>query len=108
MSDKTKEVSMSPAPDSPKAGETAIDNRVKKHSTRRDFITRALVGAVAVTTTAKLAEKTATYISDADNNKKYFKDIAAGDRAMKEREYVVMSVREKKEYLEEILSGYRK
>lgn len=89
------------------SGESAIDNRVKKHSSRRGFIAKTLISAVAITTTAKLAKKTAS-LMEPDHQKEYLKDIAAGDRALRQTRYEVMSRAEKRDLVRTLVESYRK
>lgn len=78
----------------------AVENRVRKHSTRRGFLRNAVIGAVAVTATAKLAQKTGSVLMpDPEYQRKYALDVTSGDGELKSRKYVVMSEREKREYV---------
>ena len=58
------------------------------------------MGAVALAGTAELASVTASSISGDTAQQLYGKDILAGDRVLKDREYVVMSDQEKEEMVQ--------
>jgi len=75
-------------------------------TSRRDFFRKAAVGAVAVTGTAELAKVTASSLADEDARTLYEKDIAAGDRVLVEREYVLMSDQEKDEMVQGFVDNY--
>jgi len=90
------------------SNDSAARNVAKKHSSRRGFIKKALISAVAVATTAKLAEKTASLIAESDHQKEYLGDVLPGDRVMSEREYVLMSDSEKKNLVRSFEKDYRK
>jgi len=99
MTDKTKGVRQSPGAVSPESLEAAVDNKTRKHSSRRGFIRGAIISAVAVTATAKLAKKTVSLLPEADYQKAYLGDIEAGDRALKKARITLMSESDKKELL---------
>ena len=75
---------------------------------RRAFFKRAAVGAVALTGTAEIAKHVASTIPDHTPQMRYEKDIQAGDSAMSEWEYVVMSDQEKQEMVQTFLDNYKK
>ncbi|MFQ5465368.1 MAG: hypothetical protein ACE5EI_05515 [Thermodesulfobacteriota bacterium] len=99
MTDKTKGARPNPGPASPEILEAAVDNKTRKHSSRRGFIRGAIISAVAVTATAKLAKKTVSLLPEVDYQKAYLGDIEAGDRALKKTRITLMSEKEKKELL---------
>jgi len=82
------------------------DTEKPPRTSRRDFFRKAAVGAVAVTGTAELAKVTASSLADEDARTLYEKDIAAGDRVLVEREYVLMSDREKDEMVQGFVDNY--
>jgi hypothetical protein len=82
-------------------------SKAPQQSSRRDFFRKAAVGAVAVTGTAELAKVTASSLADEDARTLYEKDVAAGDRVLVEREYVLMSDREKDEMIQGFVDNYR-
>ncbi len=88
--------------------DSAVANMAKKHSSRRGFIKKALISAVAVAATAKIAKKTASIIAKPDHQTDYLDDIIPGDRAMSEREYVLMSDSEKKKLVSSFEKNYGK
>ena len=90
------------------SADSVAGNMAKKHSSRRGFIKKALISAVAVAATAKLAEKTASMIAEPDHQKEYLGDVLPGDRVMAEREYVLMSDSEKKQLVGSFEKDYRK
>ena len=75
-------------------------------TSRRDFFKKAAVGAVAVTGTAELAKVTASSLADDDAQTLYEKDVAAGDRVLAERDYVLMSDQEKKAMIQGFVDDY--
>jgi secreted PhoX family phosphatase len=75
-------------------------------TSRRDFFKKAAVGAVAVTGTAELAKVTASSLTDDNAQTLYAKDIAAGDRVLAERDYVLMSDQEKKAMIQGFVDDY--
>jgi hypothetical protein len=78
------------------------------HSSRRGFIRGALLTTVAFTTTASLAKKASTLIPVPDHEDTARNELIAGDRRLKQRQYVVMTEREKREYLDTLLENSRK
>lgn len=80
-----------------------VENKVKKQSSRRDFIRKALFSGIAVAATAGLAKKTVSVISEGDNQQRYLDDILPGDGILSRSRYTVMS-REEKETLVKMFS----
>ena len=78
------------------------------HSSRRGFIRGALLTTVAFTATASLAKKASTLIPMPDHEDAARNELIAGDRKLKQRKYVVMTEREKREYLDTLLENSRK
>ncbi len=67
----------------------------EKEISRRSFFKKAAVGAVALAGTSELADLVASSVSETSPSELYAKDILPGDRVLAEREYVLMSDREK-------------
>jgi hypothetical protein len=88
------------------ASDRSRAEKVEKVS-RRDFFKKTAVGTVALTGTAELARVTASSIPDDTAQQLYGKDILAGARVLKEREYVVMSDQEKEEMIQGFVDDYR-
>ena len=85
----------------------STESRVN-HSSRRGFIRGALLTTVAFTATASLAKKASTLIPVPDQANAARNELIAGDRRWQQRRYVVMTDREKREYLETLLENSRK
>ncbi len=96
--DRSREV-VNPAP---------AENVMKRHSSRRNFLKGALLSTVAVAGTATLAKKASNLIPEPDLEEKAMIESLAGDKILGDREYVMMSSREKREYLETLLENSRK
>jgi len=86
----------------------SVENSLKRHTSRRGFLKKALVSTVAVAGTATLAKKASTLIPEPDYKEAARREILAGDKILGEREYVVMSDREKNAYLDTLLEKSRK
>ena len=84
------------------------ESSVKHHSSRRGFIRGALLTTVAFTATASLAKKASTLIPVPDHEDEARSELIAGDRRLKQRQYVVMTEKEKREYLDTLLENSRK
>ena len=90
------------------ATDPSIGEQDKKTLSRRRFFKRAAVGAVALTGTAELAKQAASSIPDPDPQHLYEKDIQAGDAAIAEWEYVVMSKEEKQDMVQALIDNHKK
>jgi hypothetical protein len=86
----------------------SVDNRMKRHSSRRNFLKGALLSTVAVAGTATLAKKASSLIPEPDHEESARMELLAGEKVLRGREYVVMSSREKREYLDILLENSRK
>ncbi len=76
-------------------------------TSRRDFLKKAAVSTAAVTVTAGLAKKVVGVATEVDAKRAYREDILAGDRAWRDREYVVMTDTEKRELVRTFIDNYR-
>jgi len=85
----------------------SAEHRVN-NSSRRGFIRGALLTTVAFTATASLAKKASILIPLPDHEGAARNELIAGDRTLQQRQYVVMTDREKREYLETLLENSRK
>jgi hypothetical protein len=86
----------------------SVENRMKRHSSRRNFLKNALLSTVAVAGTATLAKKASTLIPEPDHEEAARRELLAGDKVLRGREYVVMSSREKMKYLDILLKNSSK
>ena len=86
----------------------SVENRMKRHSSRRNFLKNALLSTVAVAGTATLAKKASSLIPEPDHKEAALRESLAGDKVLREWEYVVMSSREKREYLDALLENSKK
>ena len=73
---------------------------------RRGFFAKAAVGAVAVTGTAGLAKVVVDTVPVPDLQDLYRKDHLAGEQELKQREYVLMTDREKKDMVQSMVDRY--
>lgn len=73
---------------------------------RRGFFKKAAVGAVSITGTAGLAKVVADSVRQPDLQGLYAKDGLAGEQELKQREYVLMSDREKKDMVQSFVDSY--
>jgi hypothetical protein len=83
----------------------SAENRMKRHSSRRNFLKGALLSTVAVAGTATLAKKASALIPEPDHEESAQMELLSGDKVLKEHEYVVMSSREKRAYLDILLEN---
>jgi len=90
------------------AAPDAVENKLKQHTSRRGFLKKAVVSTVAVTATAALAKKASDLIVEPDYEKAVADEILAGDKSLRAREYVLMTDREKKDYLHALLENSTK
>ncbi|MFQ5328757.1 MAG: twin-arginine translocation signal domain-containing protein [Thermodesulfobacteriota bacterium] len=86
----------------------SVKNRMERHSSRRGFLKKALLSTVAVAGTATLAKKASNLIPKPDYKEAALRESMAGDKALRGREYVVMSSSEKRAYLDTLLENSRK
>lgn len=85
---------------------TAIDNMVKARSSRRGFLKKAIVGAVAVTATAAVAKKTGDVLLKEDLQQAYLNDVLPGDKVLSARQYVEMTPEEKRTLVSTLKKNY--
>lgn len=87
--------------------QTGIDNMVKARSSRRGFLKKAIVGAVAVTATAAVAKKTGDVLLKEDVQQAYLNDVLPGDKVLASRQYVEMTAEEKKSLVASLQNNYK-
>lgn len=86
--------------------ETRVDNAVKAHSSRRGFLKKAVVSAVAVTATAAAAKKAGDLLLKEDAQQAYLNDVLPGDKVLASRQYVVMTREEKRSLVARLEKDY--
>jgi hypothetical protein len=86
--------------------QSGIDNMVKARSSRRGFLKKAIVGAVAVTATAAVAKKTGDVLLKEDPQQAYLNDVLPGDSILAGRQYVEMTRDEKKSLVARLIKNY--
>lgn len=74
---------------------------------RRGFIKHTAVGGIAVAYTVGVGKFVASIVPDDASQKAYLKDVLPGDRVMMEREYVLMTEREKKQIVQMFIEDYK-
>ena len=77
-------------------------------TSRRQFVKKALVSSVALTSTGVLANKVASLVPDNSSQKSYLNDVLPGDRVMMNREFVMMTDEEKKMMIGRFVKNYKK
>lgn len=85
----------------------AIDNKAAAPTSRRGFLSKAIVAGVAVTATAGLAKKTSEVLLKEDFQKAYLNDVLSGDSVLASRQYVLMSKEEKAELLKRLFQFHK-
>ncbi|MBI1912081.1 MAG: hypothetical protein HYS21_08770 [Deltaproteobacteria bacterium] len=95
------------APESLDTIKDGVENKVKKHVSRRSFFKKALVTTVAVTATAGLAKKASTLIPTENFEKLYLNDVLPGDIELAKRQYVLMTEQEKAALVRDLESNYK-
>jgi hypothetical protein len=83
-------------------------DKVQNCSSRREFVKKALVSSVALTSTGVLSKKVASLIPDNNSQTAYLSDILPGDRVMMNREFVLMTDDEKKKIIRKFIKDYNK
>lgn len=73
---------------------------------RRGFFKRAAVGAVSITGTAGMAKVVVDSVPQPDKREKYMQDGLAGEQELKNREYVLMSDREKSDMVQSFIDNH--
>ncbi len=86
----------------------AIENKAAAQTSRRGFLSKAIVAGVAVTATAGIAKKTSEVLLKEDFQKAYLKDVLSGDNVLASRQYVLMSKEEKAELLKRLFQFHKK
>ncbi len=90
----------------PEVLKTAV-KAVSEGVSRRGFLKNAAVATTVVAAAAGITKTISTIIPKENFQKKYADDILAGDKALVEREYVVMSDEEKKDIVKQFESSYK-
>ncbi|MBI2399829.1 MAG: twin-arginine translocation signal domain-containing protein [Deltaproteobacteria bacterium] len=83
-----------------------IDNIVKARSSRRGFLKKAIIGAVAVTATAAVAKKAGDVLLKEDAQQAYLNDVLPGDKVLSGMQYVEMTASEKKTLVARLVKNY--
>jgi len=73
---------------------------------RRGFFRKAAVGAVSITGTAGLAKVVVDSVPKPSQRERYRKDHLAGEQELMQREYVLMSDREKADMVRMFVDNY--
>ncbi len=84
------------------------DTSTEKGLHRRTFLKGMLAGGVVLSTGGIIAGKLMSSGGAINPQKAYLRDILAGDRVLREREYVLMSDDEKRRLLAFFEANYRK
>ncbi len=74
---------------------------------RRGFFRKAALGAASVSGAAGLAKVVVDSVPHPDQKQLYTKDAHAGEQELAEREYVLMSDREKREMVQTFVDNYQ-
>lgn len=88
-----------------------MSEEIKKEGvdhSKRAFLTKALIGGVAVVSTAAIAKKVVSSSSVKDVKGAYLKDEQMQDRVMKDKQYVLMTSEEKEQMVQMFVSDYYK
>ncbi len=80
----------------------------KKRLHRRTYLNGMLAGGVVLSTGGIIAEKVLSSAGSVNPQEAYLRDVVAGDRVLKEREYVLMSEEEKRRLIAFFETNYRK
>lgn len=73
---------------------------------RRQFFTRATLGAASVTGTATLTKMVIDSVPQPDLHQRYAKDASNGEQELRERKYVLMSEREITDMVQTFVDDY--
>ena len=76
-------------------------------ASRRGFFRKAALGAASVSGTAGLAKVVVDSVPHPEQKELYTKDAHAGEQELAEREYVLMSDREKREMVQSFVDNYQ-
>lgn len=83
--------------------QTVQDNEINVK--RRNFFKKAAVGAASVSGTAGLATAVVDSMPKPDLKDKYQKDAIAGEQELQNRDYVVMSDKEKEDIVQSFIDS---
>ncbi len=83
------------------------DNKAMARTSRRGFLSKAVIAGVAVAATAGVAKKTGDLIFKEDHQKAYLDDVLPGDEVLASRQYVAMTGEEKKNLLRRLFEFHR-
>ncbi|MBE7416053.1 MAG: hypothetical protein HS130_12905 [Deltaproteobacteria bacterium] len=83
------------------------DNKAMARTSRRGFLSKAVVAGVAVAATAGLAKKTGDLIFKEDHQKAYIDDLTQGDSVLASRQYIVMTKEEKRDLLKSLFEFHK-
>jgi len=84
-------------------------SKAKDGLSRRIFLKKALISGVAMATTVSLAKKVSTLaIPDLNPQKLNMNDVIAGDIAMAQKKYILMTKREKEDLVQFFVENYQK
>ncbi|WKZ33105.1 MAG: hypothetical protein QY316_01465 [Thermodesulfobacteriota bacterium] len=83
------------------------DTLAMARTSRRGFLSKAVVAGVAVAATAGIAKKTGDLIFKEDHQKAYLDDLSQGDSVLASRQYVVMTKEEKKDFLKRLFEFHK-
>jgi hypothetical protein len=90
---------------------SAADNKIKKNcsslATRRTFIKQAVVGGIAVSSTAWLAKVVVAAVSENSSERANLKDNLRQERIMMEKEYALMTKQEKEQLVQMFINSYK-
>ena len=78
-----------------------------KNPLRRTFIKKAVVGGIAVVSTASLAKKVSSMASADSANKAYLNDDIQQDKIMMQKNYVLMTREEKEQMVKTLADSYK-
>lgn len=91
-----------------KVGKDFIDaDKVSKNLSRRTFIKKAVVGSIAVASTAGLAKKLISMDAEDAANKACLKDELQQDRVVAQQKYVLMTKEEKEQMVQMLVNSYK-
>ncbi len=76
-------------------------------SSRRDFFKKAAIGGVSIAGAAGVVKLADSAKTERDLQAAYLRDVASGDRILQEREYVVMTAKEKEDMVRMFEENYR-
>ena len=80
---------------------------VSEGVSRRGFLKNAALATTVVATSVGVTKTISTIIPKENFQNKYASDVRAGDKPLQEREYVVMSDKEKKDIVKQFEDSYK-